>query len=641
MSAICGIFHPDGKPVSPEDVDKMIAPLAHSGPDGIGTWREGPVGLAHLMLHVTPESFLEKLPLSDPETGRVITADARIDNREELCEELRIADPERRTMPDSTLIQRAYEKWGEDCPNKLLGAFAFAIWDEKKRQLFCARDQMGFKPFYYHHSPRMFVFSSEIKGILHVPGVPMRLNELALANYLLQKFDDREITFQEEILRLPPAHSLVVRAGRLELRRYWKLQPLPVLKFSQDSEYAEALHEVIVLAVRSCLRSTYPAGVMLSGGLDSSTVACVAAGELHKEGKRLTAVSSVLPEHHAGGELDEREYINAVRDHAGNIDLIYVTAEGATPFDNLEDQCNRMAAPGYDPFWYMTEALFAAARDRGVRVMLDGNGGDTAVSFGGTTGVGQLIRGYANLVSGRDGAALLGLRSLLQLFKSEFVAPLLPGPAHRLYRRITNRRPNNWISRHAIHPEFARRMGVIEPARIRTLPIYCSRVIEEVRSGQTQLGLEDWAARAACFGLEICSPLMDKRVIEFCLRVPAEQHERDGLRRSLVRRAMEGVLPSKVQWRTTKGAFTPDYHRRVLAAKPRLREFLSGSLDHDPAWEYIDKAKIDDLLENVRPWNAGSPWDTEAQRILGRGIMAFFFVRWMRNYQETLDSPAC
>ena len=162
-----------------------------------------------------------------------------------------------------------------------------------------------------------------------------------------------------------------------------------------------------------------------------------------------------------------------------------------------------------------------------------------------------------------------------------------------------------------------------------------------MRSGQTQLGLEDWAARAACFGLEICSPLMDKRVIEFCLRVPAEQHERDGLRRSLVRRAMEGVLPSKVQWRTTKGAFTPDYHRRVLAAKPRLREFLSGSLDHDPAWEYIDKAKIDDLLENVRPWNAGSPWDTEAQRILGRGIMAFFFVRWMRNYQETLDSPAC
>ena len=124
------------------------------------------------MLHTTPESLYEKLPQQDDEAGLVITADARIDNRDELFDALGIPNPDRPTMPDSALILKAYRKWGQDCPNHLLGAFAFTIWDKKEQSLFCARDQMGFKPFYYYRSHRIIHIRLRNQGCPKYSGGP-------------------------------------------------------------------------------------------------------------------------------------------------------------------------------------------------------------------------------------------------------------------------------------------------------------------------------------------------------------------------------------------------------------------------------------------------------------------------------------
>ena len=232
MSAICGIYNLDGKPAPREGMERMLKALAHHGPDGQGIWLEGPVGLGHSMLHTTPESLYEKLPQQDDETGLVITADARIDNRDELFDALSIPHPARPGTPDGALILKAYCKWGEDCPSHLLGAFAFAVWDKNEQSLFCARDHMGFKPFYYYRSPRIFIFASEVNGVLSVPEVPRRLSEPAVAYYLTQNHEDREITFYEEILRLPSAHTLTARrTGKLKKSRYWTCSP------AQDSGF--------------------------------------------------------------------------------------------------------------------------------------------------------------------------------------------------------------------------------------------------------------------------------------------------------------------------------------------------------------------------------------------------------------------
>ena len=362
MSAICGILYLDGKPVAAETVDTMMAKLSHRGRDGSGVWREGPLGLGHQMLHTTPESLHETLPFRDSSSDLVITADARIDNREELFDEFDIPPPERAGVADSKLILKAYEKWGEDCSKRLLGDFAFAIWDRRKQQLFCARDHVGFRTFYYYHSRRFLAFATEIKGVLAAPDVPRRLNETAVADYLVYNQQDLEITFYKGILRLPPAHVIVLQAGVLKKQSYWVPHTQPELKLPADDDYAQALLEKMTQAVRCRIRGAFPVGIMLSGGLDSSSVASLAARMLRDQGKPLIAVCSALQENHPGIEKDERQYIEAVKKQEDNIHVEYVLANDVSPFQDLPGQFQRMDQPFRDLFYCMSDALYAAAR---------------------------------------------------------------------------------------------------------------------------------------------------------------------------------------------------------------------------------------------------------------------------------------
>jgi asparagine synthase (glutamine-hydrolysing) len=209
MSGIAGIYFLDGRSVDNVDLERMVARLAHRGPDGKGVWSEGCVGMGLGMLWTTPESLHEKLPLMNQRGDLVITADARIDNRAELIAKLNLTDSPPGDITDSELILASYERWGERCTDKLLGDFSFAIWDGREHALFCARDHFGVKPFYYYYlSERIFAFASEIKALLCLKEVPRQLNEVRVADYLVSMFDDKAITFYQDILRLPPLIAL-------------------------------------------------------------------------------------------------------------------------------------------------------------------------------------------------------------------------------------------------------------------------------------------------------------------------------------------------------------------------------------------------------------------------------------------------
>ena len=183
MSGIAGALNLNGRPLEREDMARMVQSIAHRGPDGSGVWSEGAVGLGHRMLWTTPESLNEKLPLADGARNMAITADARIDNRDELFDALNV-DGQRDEISDSELILLAYQRWGERCPERLQGDFAFAIWDGVNQLLFCARDHMGVKPFHYYRSSQAFIFASEIKALFALPEVSPRINESRLADYL-------------------------------------------------------------------------------------------------------------------------------------------------------------------------------------------------------------------------------------------------------------------------------------------------------------------------------------------------------------------------------------------------------------------------------------------------------------------------
>ena len=225
MSAIVGIYFLDGRPVERTDLERMVQSVVSLGPDGAGLWSEGPVGLGHRMFWTTPESLHEKLPLVNETGDLVLTADARIDNREELIAALGVTGRPHEAISDSALILGAYEKWGERSQEKLLGDFAFAIWDRRKQVLFCARDHFGVKPFYYYRSGRAFVFGSEIKTLLCLSEVPRRLNEVRIGDYLASLLEDQAITFYQDVFRLPAAHSITVSSYERQPMHYWSLDP--------------------------------------------------------------------------------------------------------------------------------------------------------------------------------------------------------------------------------------------------------------------------------------------------------------------------------------------------------------------------------------------------------------------------------
>ncbi|MCX7596682.1 MAG: lasso peptide isopeptide bond-forming cyclase, partial [Fischerella sp.] len=277
MSGIMGIYHLDGCPVNRKYLEEMVAVLAHRGPDGTDIWVGGSVGFAHRLLWTTPESLLEKLPLVDQDEHLAITSDVRIDNREELLNKLHVFTRLPDKITDAQIILAAYQKWGEQCPEHLLGDFAFAIWDRRKQILFCARDHFGVKPFYYHYQPgKAFVFASEIKALFCFPQVPRRLNEVRIGDYLALMMEDKAITTYKDILRLPPAHSMVVSESGIQLWSYWSLDLHREIHLASNEAYAEEFRQIFTEAVRCRLRSAFPIVSHLSGGLDSSAVTCVA-----------------------------------------------------------------------------------------------------------------------------------------------------------------------------------------------------------------------------------------------------------------------------------------------------------------------------------------------------------------------------
>lgn len=288
MSAICGIYYHRGGSVCPTTGVAMLDAFKQYHADDRGSWFKAGVFLGCHAQHITPESEHEKLPFFDEQTDLAITADAIIDNRQELFDRLAITYEQRNSMPDSLLILEAYKKWGHDCPKYLIGDFAFVLWDGRCRELFCATDALGTRTLYYSHTAGVFAFSTLMKPLFVVPEIERRFNDIWIADFLAMPWVmhqlDHELTLYEHIYLLPAGHTLTVGPKGISKAVYWQVTRQTELRFSSDAEYVEAFLEVFGEAVRCRLRSIRPAGVMMSGGLDSTSVACMAAQELAQGG---------------------------------------------------------------------------------------------------------------------------------------------------------------------------------------------------------------------------------------------------------------------------------------------------------------------------------------------------------------------
>ncbi len=586
MSGIAGVLHLDGKPADAAELQRMLAAIAHRGPDGSAVWRSRNAGLAHATLRALPEASGEQMPLIRDELA--ITADVRLDNRDELLEALR---PVGRTVSDAELILLAYRAWNEDCATRLLGDFAFALWDDRRSVLFCARDHFGTKPFYYHAAGGRFAFASEIKGLFALPDMPRRVNDRAVADYLVSIVPDTQTTLYTGISRLPPHHCLTVGREDIRVRSYWELRPARI----DGIDAPERFRELFTASVRNRMRSAGPVGAMLSGGLDSSAIACVAGPIIGRRSKQRLPTFSLVFDN--SPVRSERPFIDAVLAQ-GWFDPVFIESDGYAPFDGFErilaEQEGVFLAPGLAG----TRRLYRAAAAKGVNVLLNGHGGDEVVSHG-YGRLHELARGnhWLGLWRQARGLAALYDETTWGIFAA-YVNRYGPGRQIRSRARAVARRALGHLRgagrqvlagpawRRFVNPSLIERTDLADRWTDHQRSWTAAMLEERTRQAWTlSSGLQAHAFEvldraAAAAGVEPRYPFWDKRLVEFCLALPGEEKLDDGWPRLVLRRAMEGILPAEVQWRRDKLDFVPHIVRGMLAHhRDLIEEVLIRDMD--------------------------------------------------------------
>jgi asparagine synthase (glutamine-hydrolysing) len=536
LSGIVGIFHRDGAPIERALLQSLVDFLAHRGPDSREIWMGTSIGLGHTLLRTKKDSFSERQPAGFE--GRYwITADARLDDRAGLLEALALSGNDiGSSLPDSDLILRAYAKWGTACVEHLRGDFSFAIWDTHNKHLFCARDQFGIKPFYYASVGSVVIFSNTLECIRWHPAVSGRLNDLAIADFLL--FDmirEPASTSFADIQRLPPAHTLVCGAGGISLRRYWVLPVSPPIHRQRPTECVEQFRELLDQAVADRLR-TNNVGVLMSGGLDSSTVAASAKRTLARSGSSAglcaytEVIESLIPH-------EERHYAGLVA-KALNIRIEFQGDQtGLREYRNHDD--NRWPEPVHSPGSDGGRVQMRQIASRN-RVALTGFGADPALSSLLSIHFGHLLK------KGQFGRALVGAMRYLaaegrfsrlylrtrwhRWFASKGQAPHYPGWLNRDLEKCLGLR-ERWQT---MTRASAQNTAVRPVAYEAMVDPFWPALFEGYDPGVTLAPVE------------VCHPFFDLRLVDFLLALPALPWCAD---KELLREAARDILPDAVRLR--------------------------------------------------------------------------------------------
>lgn len=529
------------------------------------TWTSGSVALACAASDAD-------LPLHDPVRGLTLVFDGRVDNHDEIASALGLESE----SSTGTLILRAYERWGIDAAARLIGDFAYAIWDARAARLVCARDAMGQRPLFFADVAGGVAFASEPQQVLRLAGVSRAIDEGAIAEQLAGYPMSVEATLWRDVRRLPPAHALVAGAGGTRVVRHWEYDPSTRVRARRAGDDASQLRALFMAAVRCRLDGAPSAGVFLSGGVDSSSVAGVAAA-LARDGQAppIHALSNVFP----GEPCDESPYIDAVVERC-RLPSERCPAEGATRAAIVAEIDRYCDLPQY-PNGFVLDPLRRRAAALGLPVVLTGYGGDDWLAGAPLHPGDVLYAGHAwealRQVARRAGGAPRRLARGV-------AGALLPPRVRRAMRGDGGSvPPAPWI-----RPVFAARVALRDRLTPRPVPPFRSaaqRAIYRAVTGAIQvLGdeFEDRAAHAA--GIDQRHPFYDRRLAAFGLALPDDQRWRDGKTKIALRRAMADVLPPIVAARRTKAEFSGTFMEALAAlngrdAFARLRTEDAGWID--------------------------------------------------------------
>ncbi|MFL5383546.1 MAG: asparagine synthetase B family protein [Longimicrobiaceae bacterium] len=531
MSGIAGIVPPAGAPVDAELMARMGACLAPRGPDGSGARLLEGCGLAHALLSTGEEDAPPAQPLSLD--GRAwIAADARIDGRDELARALRGAGEEvRADAPAAELLLRAWRAWGAECVGRLVGDFAFALWDAPRRRLFCARDALGVKPFFFAAPAGAFVFSNSLECVLLHPGVGRALDDAAVADFLVHGYhQDLDRTVRREVRALPPGHLLEVEDGRVRVRRWWTPPVEEPLRYRRPRDYADHFVELLGAAVRE----RTPRGgvsIFLSGGRDSPALAAMAR-EAERSGERPGPIHGFTAVYERLFADDEGRWA-ALAGRALEIPITWLPVDGYRVFGRFEDPLLARPEPTDSVLMAIEVDQWGQAAAH-ARVLLTGFGGDAVLRETRSRLTRLALTGHL-------------LRAAFEGAQYAWHHRRAPRPGVRTWLRTRGTAP--MVGAAALPPwiaaEFARRAGVAErlaEQNARRPPAHPTRPeAYELLASPLWPHLFLWQDPGVTrIPLEVRHPFFDLRLVRFLLSVPPAQWYND---KGLLRIGMRGRLP--------------------------------------------------------------------------------------------------
>jgi asparagine synthase (glutamine-hydrolysing) len=594
MSGIVGIVHSDGATVKRELLLKMTRSLAFRGPDAQPIWIDNSVGLGHAAQLMRGDATRSTAP-ETLGTGRWITADVRLDARDELVAALRARGHEARSScNDSQLLLHAYEAWGEESLQHVFGDFAFILWDKPRQQLFCACDQFGIRQLYFAQLGASFVCSNTLDCLRLHPKVSARLNDAAIADFLLFGLNQCENTTSfADIQRLPRGHFLRWSAAGIHIEEYWRPPTDGCIRYKKREEYVEHFDELLSKAVRDRTRGN-SAGILLSGGLDSSAVAAFCRDERRKrDWLELHAFNVTTKDHHDTDDQAARTVANSLEIplHCMNVDSISI-------FEGWDS--THWPEPLDEPLAIGMVRQFAEIAEH-VPVILSGEGADNLMEF-------EPWPHLKNLW--REKRRLQAVADLAEHAVARFRAPDgLRGPLRRIRRNIagkkTENRFPNWLN-----PDFVNRLN-LKARWLDPMPAIPWNAHPQHPLAYGSLFYPQWSymferedpafTKAA---VEVRYPFLDLRIVEYLLAIPAMPWF---FRKLLLRDTVRQRLPEEIRKRPKIPAHDP--LGEALRSAPVSRQPAEGICPE--LGQYVNLESLarlswagdsETVAMKVRPW---------------------------------------
>ena len=585
MSGIGAIFNFDDAPVNAEQLQQLSQSLSSRGPDGTSLFRAAQIGMCFSALHTTRESWLEKQPLVTAD-GDLLAMDGVLFNREELIELLQLAPDDDRT--DAGIVSAGLRKHGAGFLSKIVGDFALVHYDRRSNSLLLARDPFGTRPLFYHRDANELLVASDLPALVKISEKSPELDHDYVCTYLVTLPEVGKTPIRD-FYPVEPGHMIIARDGQLTSSRFWRPEAIKDIVYQTDAEYEEHCRHLMVEGTRRCLRADdRPIWITLSGGLDSSTVVCLANQLIRSgqaEAKEFQTFSVVFEEARSS---DERQFMRAIEQQIGQ-----------TGFHLIDDP-NWLAIPSPKASFLRVPTPLLCVPERqdrlrdemaqhGARVLLNGLGGDQLFWNAPMPSpmLSKLLMNFDLIALHR--ATKLWSRTIKQPYLHTFwknaLLPFMPDAVRARFQ--PELLVPEWLD-----PTFARKMRLGERTLLPRDPYGFEDPGKRIQSGAFQqlIRLIASGGYAERDGIEMRSPLLYRPLVEFALAIPFEQKLRPGEVRSLMRRALRHHLPEKVLNRPGKGEISEAMHKGLLRQSSRVDSLLADPLVCSLG--YVDRERL-------------------------------------------------